>query len=107
MKGRTSMNPIMLEVRLYAETEDDDILSFMFEDGEEKIYMNSDSCQGQMKEVFSKLITLSLRNDVKLKFVIDDEFGRGLYKDVCAEYVQELQRELDGVKDRIRREITL
>ena len=98
MKGRTSMNQIILNIKLYAENEGDDILSFLFEDGEGKVYLNSDSCQEQMKDVFSRLIKVSL------KLIIADDYARGLYKDVCKEYVQELQKELDGVKDRIRRE---
>ena len=104
MKGKTSMNQIILDIKLYAENEDDDILSFVFGDGERKVYLNSDSCQGQMKDAFSRLVKISLSNDVQLHLIIDDDYSRGLYKDVCKEYVQELQKELDGVKDRIRRE---
>ena len=98
------MNQIILNVKLYEESTGDDILSFQFEDGEGKVYLNSDSCQAQMKEVFSKLIKSSLENDVELKLVIDEEYGRLLYKDVCSEYILELQKELNSVKDRIRRE---
>ena len=105
MKERISMNQIILNVKLYAEGTDDDILSFQFEDEEGKVFLNSDSCQVQMKEIFSKLIKCSLENDVVLKLVIDEEYGRLLYKDVCSEYVQELQNELNSVKDKIRREI--
>ena len=106
MKGRISMNQIILEVKLFAENTDDDILSFAFEDDECRVNLNSDSCQGELKEVFSKLVKLCLQNDVTLKMRIEDGYSRGLYKDVCSEYVTELQRELDRIKDRIRREVS-
>ena len=105
-KGNISMNPITLDIRLYADNDDEDILTFMFDDGVGEVYLNSDSCQGQMKDVFSRLIKLSLTNDVLLHLVIAEEYGRGLYKDVCKEYVCELQKELDSVKEKIRREFT-
>ncbi len=99
------MNQITLDVKLYEDSGENDILSFQFEDTEGKVYLNSDSCQAQMKEVFSRLIILSLNDDIQLKLIIDEGYGRGLYKDVCSEYIKELQKELDNVKDRIRREM--
>ena len=105
MKERIFMSQTTLIARLYAETPDDDVLSFLINGNEEKVYLNSDSCQAHLKEVFSKLITISINEDVQLQLKIDDDYGRGLYKDVCTEYIQELQNELDSVKERIRREL--
>ena len=68
-KGRISMNQIILGVKLCEENADGDILSFQFEDGEGKVHLNSDSCQMQMKNVFSKLIKLSLESDVILAYI--------------------------------------
>ena len=99
------MNQITLNVKLFAENTDDDILAFLFEDAESRVNLNTDSCQAELKEAFSKLIKLSLDNDVSLNLIIEDGYGRGLYKDVCTEYIAELQRELDSVKEKIRREI--
>ena len=50
------MNQITLNVKLFAEGEDEDILAFCFAEGEGRINLNSDACQAQMKEVFSKLV---------------------------------------------------
>ena len=99
------MNQITLNVRLFAESTDDDILSFQFEDAESRVNLNTDSCQAELKEAFARLIKLSLSNDVKLQLMIEDGYGRGLYRDVCTDYIAELQRELDSVTDKIRREI--
>lgn len=106
MKERISMNQITLEIQLFAENTDNDILAFQFDDGECRVNLNMDSCQAELKDTFSKLIKLSLENDVTLKLKIEEGYGRGLYKDVCTEYINELQRELNNVKERIRRELT-
>lgn len=98
------MNQITLNVKLFAEGEDEDILAFCFEEGEGRINLNSDACQAQMKEVFSKLVWLSINNDVELSLVIEKGYARGLYKDVCQEYVRELQREMNNVREKIRKE---
>ena len=105
MKGRIFMNQITLNVKLFAESTDDDILEFQFEPTKCRVNLNTDSCQAELKDVFSKLIKLSLNNDVELNLIIEDGYGRGLYKDVCVEYIAELQHELDTVKDKIRREM--
>ena len=105
MQGRISMNQITLDVILFADDSDEDILSFQFDDGEGKVHLNSDSCQAEMKEIFSNLIKLCLDNDISLRLIIDESYSRGLYKDVCNEYVQDLQKELDTIKERIRREL--
>ena len=106
MKGRISMNQITLEVELIAESTDDDILLFKFEDGDCRVNLNTDSCQVELKEVFSRLIKLSIENEITLSLRIQDGYSRGLYKDVCTEYISELQRELNNVRENIRREMT-
>ena len=105
MRGKIFMNQITLNVKLFANGPDEDILAFLFEDAESRVNLNTDSCQAELKDVFSRLIKLSLNNDVSFNLIIEDSYGRGLYKDVCTEYIAELQRELDSVKDKIRREI--
>ena len=98
------MNQITLNVKLFAEGEDEDILAFCFAEGDGRINLNSDLCQAQMKEVFSKLVCLCINNDVELSLEIEEGYGRGLYKDVCQESVRELQREMNNVREKIRRE---
>ena len=57
-----------------------------------------------MMEVFSKLVYLCINNDVELSLEIEEGYKRSLYKDVCQEYVRELQREMNNVREKIRRE---
>ena len=98
------MNQIKLNVKLFAEGEDEDILAFCFAEGEGRISLNSASSQVQMMEVFSKLVYLCINNDVELSLEIEEGYKRSLYKDVCQEYVRELQREMNNVREKIRRE---
>ena len=95
----------MLNIKLYADSKDNDVLAFLFEDKTLIVNLNIDSCQAELKEVFSELIVLSLNKDVILNLIIEEGYERGLYKDVCTEYISDLQRELDNVKDKIRREM--
>ena len=87
------------------EDTNDDILAFMFDNAESVIHLNTDSCQIELKDIFSKLLTLCIENDIILNLIVADNYSRGLYKDVCTEYISELQRELDNVKDAIRKEL--
>ena len=64
MRGRIFMNQIMLDVKLFASGKDDDILSFDFENNECRVNLNSDSCQSELKKVFSELVMLLLHNDI-------------------------------------------
>lgn len=105
MRGRIFMNQIMLDVKLFASGKDDDILSFDFENNECRVNLNSDSCQSELKKVFSELVMLLLHNDITLNLKIEKGYNRGLYKDVCSEYIKDLQRELEEVKDKIRSEL--
>lgn len=104
MRGNIFMNQVDLKVKLYADSNGNDILSFGFENGAGEVYLNMDNCQSQMKDVYSKLIRFSIENDVSLKFETESSYKRALYKEVCEEYVKELQKELDTVIGRIRRE---
>ena len=52
------MNQITLNVKLMTGNDEEDYLAFLFEDGEELVNLNRDSCQGELKSVFSKLIII-------------------------------------------------
>lgn len=105
MKGKISMNQIVLKIKLCAESDDKDILLFEFPDNPLKVNLNSDSCQEELKAVFSQLINTSLDNDVTLAYEIEDGYSRTLYKEVCNEYVVALQNELNSIIERIRNEL--
>ncbi len=99
-------NPKTIDVVLYSDSEKQmDILSFQFDDESCKIDLNSEDSQPQLKMVFSKLITESLENDIVFNLVVGENYDRELYIDVCKEYIQDLQKELNNSKERIRKEL--
>lgn len=106
MKGKRFMNPVILDVVLMSQGEDQDILLFKFPDDRDfSINLNSDSCQKELKEVFSNLLKIIIEKDISLSLSIQEGYDRILYIDVCKEYIQDLQKELDVVKERIRKEL--
>ena len=51
--------------------------------------------------MFAKLLQMCIENDVKLQLVIDKTETKVLYREVFEEYIRELQKEIDSVKERI------
>lgn len=102
------MSQRVVEVKLTVSA-DVDVLVFCLDEENPDAYtvnLNSATSQNDLKAVFSKLLQLLLEEDVSLKLVIADGYGKGLYKDVCKEYIEDLNRELLQVKENINREIT-
>ena len=107
MKGRIFMSQRVIDVTLTVSAEVD-VLVFGLSDEESDGYMvnlNSAVSQNEFKKVFSKLLQLLLEEDLTLKLVIAEGYGKGLYKDVCKEYIDDLNRELAQVKESLKKEI--
>lgn len=107
MKGRVSMS-LIIDVTLTT-SEDDDVLVFGFDNSCLDAYvvnLNSTSSQTELKKVFSKLLRMLLENDLTLNFVIADGYSKGLYKDVCKEYIEDLNREIKQIKEAMQKEIS-
>ena len=99
------MNQMDVQVILNAIDPETDVLEFRIQEGQIiTVNLNQASCQNDFKNVFAALLDLSVSNDIKLQLTFADGYTRGLYKDVCTEYIQDIQREIDEVKMIIRRE---
>lgn len=88
---------------------DVDVLVFSLDDEYPDAYtlnLNSATSQNELKVVFSKLLQLLMEEDIILQLVIADGYGKGLYKDVCKEYIDDLNRELVQVKESVKKEIS-
>ena len=81
-----------------------DYLVFGFDD-EKKICLNEENCQEQLKELFSILLQELIKKPISLKYVEKNDYRVGLYKDVCKEYVTELNKEIMNVRRTLPREI--
>lgn len=101
------MNQKTINVILTLE-DDEDILRFTIdEDLCLDIQLNSDTCQAEIKSVFSALIPLLVENDISLKFEPDKAYSKELYIDVCREYIKDLEREINNCKLTIRDQLSI
>lgn len=101
------MNQKAIEVKLTV-LSDIDVLIFDLDEAQPDAYivnLNSANSQKELKNVFSKLLQMLLVEDIILKYTIAPEYSKGLYKDVCQEYIEDLNRELLQVKQSISKEI--
>ena len=79
-----------------------DVLVFLLDENDSEKYvidLNDSSCQIKIKDVFSKLLEELIEFDIK------EGYSKGLYKDVCKEYIAELNKELVQVKNSIKKEL--
>ena len=100
-----SQKMIDVELTVFSEA---DVLIFRLDDehpDEYVVNLNSSSSQNELKKVFSKLLQMLLEEDVLLKYSIAPGYSKGLYKEVCKEYIDDLNRELLQVKESMHSEI--
>lgn len=105
MSEEISMNRKTIEVVLLAADEETDLLRFKFEDDPVDVNLNSPLCQNELKAVFVRLLQLLVENDVFLAFSHAADYGRGLYIEVCEEYIKDLNRELASAKEKMCKEM--
>lgn len=88
--------------------EDADVLIFFLDEEHPEgcsVNLNSSSSQNELKCVFSKLLQLLFDDDIMLNLIVSEGYKKGLYKDVCKEYIDDLNRELVQVKQSMKRAI--
>lgn len=101
------MSQIAIKVQLTTQGEED-VLVFLLDESNPEMYvinLNSDSSQVEIKKIFSKILELLVSNDLLLEFSIAEGYSKGLYKDVCSEYITELQKEISSVKETLLKEL--
>ena len=94
------MNQKTIEVKLTV-LSDVDVLVFCLDEAQPEAFvvnLNSSNSQKELKNVFSQLLQMLLIDDISLKYTIAPGYSKGLYKDVCKEYIDDLNRELSQVK---------
>lgn len=101
------MNQRIIKVQLTV-ISDVDVLIFHLDSEKPEQYivdLNNSSSQSSLRHVFSKLLNILVEENIKLELEIDKDYRKGLYKDVCAEYIDDLNRELVLVRERIIQEL--
>lgn len=104
-KGEISMNLKIVKVELLAIDPDTDILRFFISDTPLDVNLNSPDCQSSLKSVFSALLKRLVTEDISLNLEINPDFTRGMYIEVCTQYIEDINRELNEVKEDIRNEL--
>lgn len=98
------MSQMEIEVLLTVRGEQD-VLEFRMNPGSDEDYyidLNSESNQDCLKKVFSKLLELAIENDITLVYRVEPGYSKGLYKDVCEEYVKDLNKEIEDVRNLLK-----
>lgn len=84
-------------INVYLECEENkDYLVFDF-DEPLKVNFNEEANQNELKEVFIRILNEMTRETIKLVYIDKTEYKNNLYKDVCKEYVKDLNREINTV----------
>ena len=103
------MNQVQYKVKL--ETIDDvDVLSFFIDEDTYPqglpVNLNSTDGQNDLAKVFA--VILKELESVQIEFVLEisDGYARGLYKDVCSEYISCLNGEIAKVYEKLQKELT-
>jgi hypothetical protein len=97
------MNQKTIKVLLSAEGEEKDTLSFFVsEDHPLIVNLNTPNCQDDLQSVFAAILKESISNDIELALEIDEKYDRILYKDVCTEYIKQLNNELKKTLEKVR-----
>ena len=112
MKGRVFMKQaenkkITVKLTVCGET---DVLIFLLDETNPEKYiinLNDSSSQLQIKEVFSKLLEELILFDIDLVLEIQEDYSKGLYKDVFTEYISELNKELKQTKSMMKKELVV
>lgn len=101
------MSQRTIDVRLTV-VDEEDVLLFCIDEEHPETYsvnLNSPTGQHELKNVFSGLLQLLFVNDISLNLIISEGYKKGLYKDVCREYINDLNRELIQVKESMKKEL--
>ena len=78
-----------------------DILAFYINNNEYHVNLNSENSQNDLKAIFSVLLEQMIINPIKLDFKTAQNYKKGLFVDVCTEYIKELNREINLVIKRV------
>lgn len=104
MKEKTSTNLEVIDVKLFDDRGVDTLL-FLLPGVKNGISVNLNETSGQkdLKLVFEKILNRLNTKDIELRLSIDEQFKKGLYKEVCVEYISDLNNEIKAVRAEIQK----
>lgn len=97
------MSQKTVNVLLCSPNETEDILKFSFSDDTSyEVNLNSQECQNELKTIFSMVLQQLIENDLIFELSFEEGYSRKMYIEVCQEYIKDLNREIDSIKDKFR-----
>lgn len=105
MKEKTSMNQKIIKVILGAPDEKTDALVFEFDEKSMDVNLNEEDCQASLKSIFVYLLQEVINADIQLFFSTEEGYNRQFYIEACEEYIKDLNRELNSIKEKLRNEL--
>lgn len=99
------MSREIIKVELLAIDTDVDVLRFHINQETMDVNLNDATCQTDLKKVFSELIRKAIHAEIELELVIPSDYTRGMYKEVCMEYIEDLNRELSDVVVKLKEQL--
>lgn len=105
MKEGIFMNQEIIKATLL-EQDEADILCFEIEEEHLDVNLNSSECQNALKKLFTLILEEAIYGSIEIKLEIQEGYSRGMYIEVCKEYIKDLNRELKEVKEIIEKEIS-
>ena len=110
MSENTSMNREVINVKLTKKGEKDvmifDLCSDEHPDGI-AVDLNSEQGQLDLKVVFSALLEKMLKTKVALQFLVEEDYSVNLFKEVCKDYIEALNKEIEQVYDSMKEELEI
>lgn len=101
MRERIFMNQEEKIIKVHLESrEKDDFMCFEFEP-EMSVCLTNEECQNELQGIFNVLLSELIIQPIKLEYVKNSTFKKGLYIDVCEEYVKDLNREINGIRKKM------
>ena len=88
-------------IKVHLETKGkDDFMCFEFEELK-TVCLTNEECQNDLQEVFNMLLKELINHPVKLEYLENASYKKGLYIDVCTEYIKDLNREVNSIRKKI------
>lgn len=104
MSEKISTNQEVIDVKLFDDNGTDTLLFNIpgVKDGV-SVNLNATSGQKDLKIVFEKILKMLNSKDIELNLTIDEQYKKGLYKEVCTEYISDLNKEIEEVRAEIKK----
>lgn len=108
MNENISINQEVISAKLSKEGEKDVMIFGLYSDRHPNgiaVDLNSEQGQLDLKVVFSALLEKMCNTKIVLKYSVEEGYSVNLFKEVCKDYIEALNKEIDKVYDSMTAEL--